>query len=60
MAALQAGESVQIGGGRCFVTYELRAGQVVRIDFDEGHIDETPFTEAQLREALLANRSPRV
>jgi uncharacterized protein len=57
IAALRAGRSAQVGGGRSFATYELRSGQPTQITSDDGFTEENPITEARLREVIEEHRA---
>ncbi len=52
MAALRDGQHFQIGGGRIFPTYAMKNGQVTVIISDDGHTEERPCDEQELRRAI--------
>lgn len=52
MAALRDGQQFQIGGGRIFPVYAMRAGQVIVIWSDDGYREERPCDEQTLRTAI--------
>ena len=52
MAAVRDGQAFRIGGGRIFPTYAMKAGQVIVIVSDDGHREERPCGEQELRTAI--------
>jgi hypothetical protein len=52
-AALRAGASFQLGGGRSYPTYAMKDGQLVVINFDDGYTEEFPCSEESLRAAIV-------
>ncbi len=51
MSALRAGHEYLLGG-RTSTSYAVRDGQLLQINFDEGHTEEHPCSEDTLREAI--------
>jgi hypothetical protein len=51
-AALRAGASFQLGGGRSYPTYAMKDGQLVVINFDDGYTEEYSCSEESLRAAI--------
>lgn len=58
LAAMRAGVTFQIGGGRCFETFAMKEGRLVVIRSDDGFTEDIPIDEAWLRDAIA--RSPKV
>ena len=56
-AALRDGRSAQVGGGRCFSTYEIRDGQPIIVRSDDGYTEDVPITEERLREVVATERA---
>ena len=58
VAAMREGVSFQIGGGRCFETFEMKDGQLVVVRSDDGFTEDVKITLDWLREAI--GRDPEV
>lgn len=57
IAFLRAGKVAQVGGGRTFSSYEIRDGQPMVVNYDEGHGEDIPVTESRLRELVEDHRA---
>ncbi len=52
VGALREGQTIQVGGGRSFVTYAMPHGNLVVIRSDDGFTKASACSEGQLREAM--------
>ena len=52
LEAMRGGQTFQVGGGRCFVTYAMHDGRLVVIHTDDGYEEVHPCDEATLRAAI--------
>ena len=53
------GATVTVGGSRCHTDYSWRAGEgFIAMPFDEGHTEEYPCSEDQLRRVMRADPEP--
>lgn len=53
LAVLRSGQSIQVGGGRSFPTYEMKNGQLIVTHTDDGYGEEQPCSVETLRAAIL-------
>lgn len=57
LAAMRAGKSAQVGGGRSFCTYEIRDTGPVMITCDDGYTEDVPISEERLIQAIESDRT---